>query len=163
MRDAQLYFDEIVAPTIADFETNFTSRRHAYLACAALVHTLDYIAFADGKPRSKRVGVLRQQFAKNRHFLIVDRVAHAFKHVHSDGQTSIRNGGDKVTGLDVGHMMVIPRESNWSPTETIRRLNMIPVSVMTADGPVDLLATLHEAAAFIRERIEISNTGEEAG
>jgi hypothetical protein len=72
------YLDEIVEPTVKDFEEHPTSRRHAFLACVATFHAVDYLAYP------KRSTTLRQKFGKRSpEFRIVDQVAHAFKHVVS--------------------------------------------------------------------------------
>ena len=76
MSDLAQYLDEIVEPTIKDLEANPTSRRHAFLACVAACHGVDYLAYPDD-PRT-----LRQQFTHQCvDFKIIDDVGHAFKHV----------------------------------------------------------------------------------
>ncbi len=40
--DIDRYFEQIVDPTIKDFEANPTSVRHAFLAAVAVFHTIDY-------------------------------------------------------------------------------------------------------------------------
>ena len=39
------FLDEVVEPTIRDFEADPTSRRRAFLACAATFHAIDYLAY----------------------------------------------------------------------------------------------------------------------
>ena len=76
--EVQRYLDEIVEPTIKDFEANPTSERHAFLACVATFHAVDYI----GRAERKSPATLRQQFRPEcAEFGVVDDVAHAFKHV----------------------------------------------------------------------------------
>src|SRR5258708_6319056 len=83
MKDLEQFLDEVVEPTIADFEANPTSRRHGFLACVATFHGVDYLAH----PRKPQA--LRQKFtAESPDFAIVDRVAHAFKHVVSGHEAS---------------------------------------------------------------------------
>jgi hypothetical protein len=48
-QNAKRYLDDIVEPTITDFENNPTSVRHAFLACVATFHTVDYIGRTVGK------------------------------------------------------------------------------------------------------------------
>jgi hypothetical protein len=75
MEDLMRYLDEIVDPTIKDFESNPTSVRHAFLACVVAFHAIDYLAY----PRKSRG--LRQKFGKESpEFSVIDHVAHAFKH-----------------------------------------------------------------------------------
>jgi hypothetical protein len=44
VENLERYVDEIVAPTINDFEENPTSVRHAFLGCVATFHAIDYLA-----------------------------------------------------------------------------------------------------------------------
>jgi hypothetical protein len=77
MEELLRYLDEIVEPTIKDFEAQPTSVRHAFLACAAVFHGIDYLAY-----HRKRSSALRQRFkSQSPAFKIVDDVAHAFRHV----------------------------------------------------------------------------------
>lgn len=76
MSDLARYLEEIVEPTVKDFEANPTSRRHAFLACVATCHGVDYLAYP-GDPRA-----LRQRFGHQCvDFKTIDDVGHAFKHV----------------------------------------------------------------------------------
>jgi hypothetical protein len=50
MEDLVRYLDEIVEPTVKDFEANPTSVRHASLACVVVFHAVDYRAY----PRKAR-------------------------------------------------------------------------------------------------------------
>jgi hypothetical protein len=81
MEDLVRYLDEIVEPTVAELEKNPTSVRHAFLACVAVFHAVDYLAFRkSGTSRQ----MLRNSWGKESDdFAIIDRVAHAFKHVVS--------------------------------------------------------------------------------
>jgi hypothetical protein len=87
--DVQEYIDEIVKPTIDDLERSPTSRRLTFLAHVALFHTVDYLA---SRPGSVNRENLRNQFRQeNQDFAIVDRVAHAFKHVEAGHEASQNN------------------------------------------------------------------------
>jgi hypothetical protein len=78
MKDLERYLEEIVEPTVSEFDKNPDSVRLAFLACVAVFHSIDYLAH----PRPSRG--LRQRFRKKcSEFEIVDSVAHAFKHVVS--------------------------------------------------------------------------------
>jgi hypothetical protein len=95
MEDLVRYLDEIAEPTIAEFEKNPASVRHAFLACVALFlfHSVDYLAF----PESGRA--FRQEFGKvSPAFKVVDDVAHAFKHVVSGNRAEPRLKADEVIG-----------------------------------------------------------------
>jgi hypothetical protein len=76
MGDLERYLEEIVGPTIREFEEHPFSVRHAFLACVATFHAVDYMAH----PRRSRP--LREQWRnQSSAFARVDKVAHAFKHV----------------------------------------------------------------------------------
>jgi hypothetical protein len=154
VKDARAYWIEIAQPTIEEFLGDFTSRRRAFLACAAMVHVVDYIAFSDGRPKPAAAGNLRKSYGVESHaFLLVDRVAHAFKHVHSSGLPA-EEGGDKVTGDSVSHVMEVPRELYGAPGyDIIARMKQVPLSVMTAGGWTDLRATILEASQFLADKL----------
>jgi hypothetical protein len=133
------YLDAIVEPTIQDFEDHPTSVRHAFLACVATFHAVDYLAYP-----KKRPGQLRQKFQEqSKDFKIVDRVAHAFKHVI----TGDRNKPDLAVG------QVIPRPPAFSDAMVldVSYLDDLKGGVtLLNDGTVDLLATLKRAVVFLR-------------
>jgi hypothetical protein len=78
MDDARRYLNDIVEPTIKDFEDNRTSVRHAVVACIVAFHTVDYIGRAIGKFPAHLRQVFRNESGD---FGVVDDVAHAVKHV----------------------------------------------------------------------------------
>lgn len=84
--DAERYLAEIVGPTIKDLGANPMSKRHAFLACVVTFHTIDYLAF----PKSSKER--RQSFrGKSPSFALVDRIAHAFKHVKTGQEGNMSN------------------------------------------------------------------------
>jgi hypothetical protein len=93
------YLDEIVEPTIAEFERNPTSVRHAFLACVATYHSLDYLTYDEIKRKTPKgeVGNLRHLFGKeSADFKLVDDVAHAFKHVVAGNPNNSSLRADEV-------------------------------------------------------------------
>jgi hypothetical protein len=86
--DAKQYADEIVDPTITEFEREPWSRRRAFLACVATFHLMDYIP---EKPREEK---RREKYRREcPAFAAVDRYAHAFKHArtgHDNPRSPIR-------------------------------------------------------------------------
>jgi hypothetical protein len=77
MSDLAMYLEHFVDPTLDDFGRNPTSVRHAFLACVAACHAIDR--------GPKSTGNLRKEWcSKSWEFLVVDMVAHHFKHVKSD-------------------------------------------------------------------------------
>jgi hypothetical protein len=102
MEDLALYLDEMVEPTIKDFENNPTSVRHAFLACVTVFHGVDYLAYPRRSPRA-----LRNKFGRESpEFKLIDQVAHAFKHVVTDGPP-----GQRVRAAEV-----ISRPPGWFGT-----------------------------------------------
>jgi hypothetical protein len=53
--DAKQFADEIVDPTIAEFERKPSSRRRAFLACAATFHLIDYLHTGPERKDDRRV------------------------------------------------------------------------------------------------------------
>jgi hypothetical protein len=81
--DAARYIAEIVEPTIADFEANPISVRHAFLACVATYHCIAYLC--DAESEASR----RQEFREaSKDFALVDRLAHAMKHARTGHERS---------------------------------------------------------------------------
>jgi hypothetical protein len=98
MSDLAQYLEEIVEPTIKDFEQNPTSRRHAFLACVAVCHGVDHLAYPDD-PRT-----LRQQFEhQSQEFKIVNDVGHAFKHVVQGSPANPRMKASEVISRPPAH------------------------------------------------------------
>jgi hypothetical protein len=77
MEDMIAYIDDIVEPTIAEFEAEPTSVRRAFLACVVTFLVIDYLFYSNNSSAAKR----NEFRKKSESFAIVDRVAHAFKHV----------------------------------------------------------------------------------
>jgi hypothetical protein len=135
MEDLVRYLDEIAEPTVAEFEKNPTSVRHAFLACVALFHSVDYLAF----PESGRA--FRQEFGKaSPDFKLVDDVAHAFKHVVSGNRADPRLKADEV----------VKRRGAFFAAAFSSAFDVRAVTL--SDHPeVNLLPTAKEALKFLRE------------
>jgi hypothetical protein len=135
-------FEQIVDPTIADFEANPTSVRHAFLAAAAVFHAIDYL----GASR------LRKKFRENNSdFALVDRIAHAFKHVqtgHPDDPNLQPLSAAGVIGRP-------PMYYNVSGAYGLSRYND-PIGGVTLDGDrrLDVLSAIKGAAQFVRQQFE---------
>jgi len=78
MEDLEHYLDEIVQPTLEDFEANPTSRRHAFLSCVVIAHAVDYLEHPR-QPNQRR----NELKDRSKDFRLVDQIAHAFKHVRN--------------------------------------------------------------------------------
>jgi hypothetical protein len=75
----QKYLKDVAEPSFRDFQQNPRSVRLAYQACVATYHAIDRVTFP------KNPGNLRKKWReKSINFLIVDMVAHKFKHLISD-------------------------------------------------------------------------------
>jgi hypothetical protein len=141
MEDLERYLDEIVEPTIKDFQANPTSVRHAFLACVAVFHGVDYLAF----PR-KRPATLRQQFRKQSlAFAVVDDVAHAFKHAAA--------GNGEKPSLKAEKVIARPPAAWGAGAWGLSRWGD-PVGGVTLDGDrrVDLLEVVNAARDFLRAK-----------
>jgi hypothetical protein len=144
MVDVQSYLDDIVVPTVSDFEGNPTSIRHAFLACVVVFHTVDYLA------SPKKARTIRQECCVgSADFKLVDDIAHAFKHVavgHSDGPCLKADG-------------VISRPpAIWDQAEWDLSSWDDPVGGVTldTDRSVDLLLSLNRAIEFLRSKASAS-------
>jgi hypothetical protein len=139
MIDLERYVFDFVEPTIDDFEKNPTSVRHAFLACVAAFHGVDYLAWPD-EPKN-----LRAHLRLNDYFLIVDDVAHAFKHVATSRRP---NKGLKATD-------VVSRSPGAFDSATFDRSHFDADTgkvTLTRDDGINLLETVKEAVQFmIRE------------
>jgi hypothetical protein len=96
MEDLERYLSKIVEPTVEDFQRQPSSVRVGFLACVAIDHSVDYLAFPadrakwDGKEHRGRRAELRRQFCKeNEHFRLASEVANAFKHVKTFTKRSL--------------------------------------------------------------------------
>jgi hypothetical protein len=143
--DVEQYLTEIVEPTIAECEASPTSRRHAFLACVALFHTLDYLQLAVGSAN------LRKSFRdQSVDFADVDRIAHAFKHVSTGHPASANNqplkSDDVITRPPAVWGVAVWDLSRWDDEKGGVTLN--------EDREFDLLATLQRALAFVRAQIK---------
>lgn len=142
---AETYLEEIVAPTISDFENSPTSRRYAFLAAVTVYHTLDYMYACVNDRRNK----CKNFDDTSRAFNVVDRVAHAFKHVQKGNPNKPQSQPLHVSDVisrppaywDVGYWDV----SRWDD----------PVGGVTLkqNVEVDLLDALKDAVAFLRTKI----------
>jgi hypothetical protein len=90
MEDLERYVRDIVEPTLDDFREHPASVRHAFLACVAVFHGVDYLTYPD------RPSKLRGQLRKSDDFKIVDDVAHAFKHVATGRRENVGLKADEV-------------------------------------------------------------------
>ncbi len=146
MEDLERYLEDIVDPTIKDFEDHPTSVRHAFLACVAVFHSVDYLAY---KPDKKaRSAILRQEWKKaSPDFARVDEVAHAFKHVIVGPLLKPKLKATDVISRPPG---VLGRMRCG-----LSRLND-PAGGVTLDNDrdLDILDVVKCAAQFIREQLK---------
>ncbi|MEJ2631512.1 MAG: hypothetical protein P8011_08820 [Acidihalobacter sp.] len=71
------YMTNIVEPTFMDYHVHPSSTRLAFLACVAVYHSIDRF--------ERHPGNLRKEWGKKSlMFLMVDMIAHHFKHVQSN-------------------------------------------------------------------------------
>jgi hypothetical protein len=135
MKDLVRYLDDIVEPTIEEFARNPLSIRHAFLACVATFHAVDYLAY----PRASRG--LRQEFGNaSPDFKLVNHVAHAFKHVVSGNPQKPNLKSDEVV-----------KRGGAFQAGTFDPLAFDVGAVTISDRPaVNLLRTVKQAVQFLR-------------
>jgi hypothetical protein len=142
MEDLARYLDEIVEPTINDFNRNPASIRHAFLACVATFHSVDYLAY-NRTSRLRDAGKAKrlvQRFRKaSEDFAVVEDVALAFKHVVSSGRPEPRVRSENVVRQQG------PFSSGFSAGFAVQRVTIV-------DRPdVSLLVAVKRALRFLRE------------
>jgi hypothetical protein len=140
--EIERYFEQIVDPTIRDFEANPTSVRHAFLAAVAVFHAIDYLY-------ARR---LRKKFRdRNPDFAMVDRIAHAFKHV----QTGHHDDPSLQPLSSEGVIARPPMYYGVSGAYGLSRYGD-PIGGVTLDGDraLDVLCVVKRAAEFMRLQIE---------
>ncbi|MCA6114646.1 hypothetical protein J6524_06895 [Bradyrhizobium sp. WSM 1738] len=142
--NASAYLSEIVAPTIAEFRDDPSSRRRAFLACVATFHCIDYMAH-----RSQN---LRDQFRKeSKDFALVDRVAHAFKHARSGNPNSPRN-----QPLHASLVFERPPARAGVAQSGLSRVGDSRGGVeIWSEAESDVLRAVTKAAEFLRGKIEV--------
>ena len=140
MEDMVLYLEDIVTPTIKDFEANPTSVRHAFLACVATFRAIDYLAYPD-----KSANVRQRAREASPAFATVDLVAHAFKHVAS--------GNPNKKRLKAGEVVVRrPAEFDTAEWDMLRWDDGAGGVTIDTDREVDVLAAVKEAVHFLRTK-----------
>ena len=99
MNDFAEYLEQIVDPTFAEFSRNPGSERHAYLACVAVYHAVDRMAYRE------QPGLAEEWRERSFEFRLVDIVAHHFKHVKADAEKIDPN----TPGIPIGHALGFDR------------------------------------------------------
>lgn len=96
MEDLERYLVEIVEPTVQDFRQRPSSVRIGFLACVAIDHSVDYLAFPgdrslwDSKEHRDKRAALRRQFKdENEQFRLASEAANAFKHVKTTSKRGL--------------------------------------------------------------------------
>jgi hypothetical protein len=143
--DAITYLDMIVDPTIAEFQQAPANRRRAFLACVATYHVVDYLT------PGKSSGNLRRKLGSEcQEFALIDRAAHAFKHMQGG------NADDPIKPeLKILHIFERPPAMAGIMQCGISRLGDTTggVAIWGEEGP-DLLPAVKMAAAFLREKAQ---------
>jgi hypothetical protein len=139
-RDARQYADEIVDPTIAEYEQDRRSTRKAFLACVVTFHMIDYLG---AKQRRK---AFRQESPA---FATIDRVAHAFKHVTTG------NLQDPTLPPLASDQIIERPPANWD--QAVWGLSQwddaTGGATIAGEHERDLLTDVRNAAAFLRSKL----------
>jgi hypothetical protein len=141
MKDLEQYLLEFVEPTVRDFEANPTSVRHAFIASVVTFHSVDYLAH----PKNARQ--VREEFNRlSPAFRLVDRVAHAFKHVGSGDRRSPEkpplSSADVIARPPAVWGTMVWDLSRWDDETGGVTLD--------SDREIDLLDVVKEAVEFVR-------------
>lgn len=142
--DAERYMTEIVDPTIRDFEANPTSKRLAFLACAATFHAIDHLTHPESSA-NRRNDFCRESSA----FATADRVAHAFKHVETG---HVQHPTIKPLKAD-GVIERPPALWGVAVWDLSRWDDAVGGVTLDKEREVDLLSVIREVADFIRQQI----------
>jgi hypothetical protein len=143
MEDMLRYLEEIVEPTVKDFEEHPTSRRHAFLACVAVFHGVDYLVYPKKSKRAKLRGKFRSQSPD---FAIVDDVSHAFRHVEAGKKPNLKADD------------VISRPGGLSTTDGFSVFKVVEGAVVLSnDRNIVLLDTVKRAANFLSKQAKNNN------
>jgi len=143
MEDILRYLEEIVEPTVKDFEEHPASRRHAFLACVTVFHGVDYLVYPKTSKRERLRGKFRGQSPD---FAIVDDVSHAFRHVEAGKKPNLKSDN------------VISRPGGLS-TDGFSFFNVVKGRVVLSnDQSIGLLDTVKRAAAFLRKQTDVVQT-----
>ena len=147
MEDLKRYLNEIVEPTVDDFRKHPSSVRIGFLACVAIDHSVDYLAFPadrsrwDGRQHRAQRQRLRKQFGEeNEQFRLASEVANAFKHVKT---TSKR-------GLEASEVYERPPAVAGRMMAGVSMLGDMTGAVVVDDR--DLLQVVTEALSFVRSK-----------
>lgn len=96
MEDFERYLGEIIKPTVDDFRQQPSSVRLGFLACVAIDHSVDYLAFPrdltrwDGNEHREKRRNLRKQFRdESMAFRLASEAANAFKHVKTTSERGL--------------------------------------------------------------------------
>ena len=147
--DLRAYLLEVVRPTIAEFEANPTSRRHAFIACVVTYHCVDYLAYPD-KPQN-RLASFREACPG---FEVVDRVAHAFKHVKT-GHSENPHRQPLASGDVISRPPAVWGEAVWDLSRWDDETGGVTID---GERELDLLVAIREAVEFL-ERQALSAPG----
>jgi hypothetical protein len=140
--DIERYLETIVDPTIRDLESNPTSVRHAFLACVAVFHSIDYLTHPESS--QNRRSLFRKESAD---FATVDRVAHAFKHVAAGHPAAPDDQPLKAEAVISRPPMYYNKLGAWNLS---RWNDAIGGVTLDGDRQLDLLSMVKRATAFIR-------------
>jgi hypothetical protein len=148
VEDLRRYLRDIVEPTVQDFLRQRSCVRVGFLACVAIDHSVDYLAFPadrakwDGNEHRRRRGGLRKQFCQeNEHFRLASDVANAFKHVKT-----------KDSGLEASQIYERPPALAGRMMCGLSMLGDTTGAVV-ADGK-DLFETVAGALIFLNSKAE---------
>ncbi|UFS76039.1 hypothetical protein LPB73_01050 [Tardiphaga sp. 37S4] len=155
MEHLERYLDGIIEPTVNDFRSKPSSVRLGFLACVAIDHAVDYLAFPadrsqwDGKEHRDKRARLRNEFSKESdNFRLASETANAFKHVKT---VSVR-------GLEAGDVHERP-PALAGRAMAGRSIAGDRTGAVVVDGH-NLLEIATEALRFLRSKVPVRSGAE---
>jgi hypothetical protein len=144
-----VYLNDIVLPTVEEFERDATSIRRAYLACVTVYHFVDAVAHATSKEVS---AVMLDITSDSQHFQTVRDIAVLAKHQWLDPGKPGNKGCHLISqnDLEVGPGAAFDDGTYWDDGTSWTDMPDV-VRVRDDHGsPVDVLFCVRDAVRSIR-------------
>jgi hypothetical protein len=126
------YFRELVEPTIAEFEANPASVRHAYAACVFAYHFADVVAVHTGRSKTQ---VRKELAGIAAEFWTVEGVATVAKHLEAT-RTTVR---PKAEDTHLGQAAAFADGAYWADGSSWADMPIVVRTRSDAGYPVDVL------------------------
>jgi hypothetical protein len=136
----KIYFDEVIAPTYREFQSDPTNVRRAMLACVVAYHIVDVIAVVHDELPSKWYNEFQ---SRCREFEVIKAIALVTKHIEPEQQGF---QGLSPSNLSVGHGAAFSDGSYYSDGSSHSDATDV---VVLSDGKSRMNDVAHSLAAVI--------------